>query len=135
MIQPGGHVEVTATREPVVIWSSEHRAWWRAHRRGYCADPAGAGLYTLKEALAATLHVGPEKRIRIEDVPAIERGTNAAPIRDALRHTTSALDTIGSLRTILDAPTLDTIYADVLAAHRMLLLAGSGKMEVWESGI
>lgn len=68
-MEPGKYVIVEATTEPVAIWSSEHNAWWRAERCGYVADPTGAGLYTLAEAIDATHHVGPEKRINLKDAP------------------------------------------------------------------
>lgn len=66
---PGEHVTVAATKEPVAIWSGEHNAWWRANRSGYCIDPVAAGLYSLADAIKATHHVGPEKRITIVDAP------------------------------------------------------------------
>lgn len=68
---PGEHVTVTATKEPVAIWSGEHNAWWRANRSGYCTDPVAAGLYSLADAISATHHVGPEKRISIINAPEI----------------------------------------------------------------
>jgi hypothetical protein len=33
-----------------LVWSNEHRAWWRPKRCGYTEHLAGAGLYTEKEA-------------------------------------------------------------------------------------
>lgn len=33
------------------IWSIEHNAWWKSHRRGCISDLSEAGLYTLEEAL------------------------------------------------------------------------------------
>lgn len=35
-----------------VIWSNEHRAWWRPDECGYCTILAGAGRYTREDALA-----------------------------------------------------------------------------------
>lgn len=66
----GKFVEVYATKEPVGIWSGEHRAWWRANRCGYTASVEAAGRYSLADALDATCHVGPEKQIVIDDLPA-----------------------------------------------------------------
>lgn len=48
-----------------VIWSGEHRAWWRAGRSGYCAELLGAGIYAEEGAGKLTAHCGPEKKIRI----------------------------------------------------------------------
>lgn len=43
-----------------LIWSNEHRAWWRPGRCGYCTSLASAGLYTRDDAMeivtAATLY-------------------------------------------------------------------------------
>jgi hypothetical protein len=33
-----------------LIWSHEHRAWWRANRRGYTTELLGAGLYSPEDA-------------------------------------------------------------------------------------
>lgn len=33
-----------------LVWSNEHRAWWRPERCGYTSDVGGAGLYTEEEA-------------------------------------------------------------------------------------
>ena len=50
----------------VVIWSGEHRAWWRPDGHGYTGDIRYAGLYTLQDARDRTMHCGPEKEICIE---------------------------------------------------------------------
>lgn len=34
-----------------VIWSNEHRAWWRANSRGYAKDFDDAGVYSRGEAI------------------------------------------------------------------------------------
>jgi hypothetical protein len=60
-------VRVTASREPVLIWSGEHRAWWRPNSRGHTVCISAAGRYGLAEALAITRHCGSEKRIVIVD--------------------------------------------------------------------
>ena len=65
----GVHVEATVTGGMVVIWSDEHRAWWRAERCGYTRDIDLAGRYTFSEAAHATHHCGPDKRIRIDAAP------------------------------------------------------------------
>lgn len=51
-------------REPWVIWSHEHRAYWRAERLGYCDFLIGAGVYSEDEAkaLAAEVSRDPSKR-------------------------------------------------------------------------
>ena len=35
-----------------VIWSNEHRTWWRANSQGYTIDLAAAGRYTRAEAIS-----------------------------------------------------------------------------------
>jgi hypothetical protein len=34
-----------------LIWSSEHRAWWRAGGHGYTSKRSAAGIYTMQEAI------------------------------------------------------------------------------------
>ncbi|NOU05324.1 MAG: hypothetical protein HOO99_03995 [Hyphomicrobiaceae bacterium] len=59
-----------------LIWSNEHRAWWKPGRCGYTADIAQAGLYTAEAANAicedATMnwHQAPnEIPVRVADLP------------------------------------------------------------------
>lgn len=33
-----------------LVWSNEHKAWWRADHRGYCFIRASAGRYSFDEA-------------------------------------------------------------------------------------
>jgi len=35
-----------------LIYSYEHKAWWKAHRAGYTTDASQAGHYSQQEALA-----------------------------------------------------------------------------------
>lgn len=35
-----------------LIWSNQHRAWWRADARGYTAHLDAAGRYSRDQALA-----------------------------------------------------------------------------------
>lgn len=35
-----------------VVWSNEHRCWWRADCRGYANSLADAGRYSREDALA-----------------------------------------------------------------------------------
>ncbi len=37
--------------ELYLVWSNEHRAWWRPNSRGYTADVRKAGLYPKSEAI------------------------------------------------------------------------------------
>lgn len=61
---------------PYVIWSNEHRAWWKPGEFGYSTDFAEAGLYDRQIALA--LCIG---RRRMKDgVP----DEIALPYRDAV---------------------------------------------------
>lgn len=38
--------------ETWLVWSAEHRCWWKADRGGYSPTVEGAGRYSLEEALA-----------------------------------------------------------------------------------
>lgn len=58
-----------------MIWSNEHRAWWRPNAAGYTADIAQAGRYTRNDAVkhSATRdqrpgEILPELPIREDDV-------------------------------------------------------------------
>lgn len=61
----GGEVLTDA----VVIWSEEHRAYWRPGAAGYTHHIEKAGRYTLADAKSHTSHCGPEKGIRIRPAP------------------------------------------------------------------
>lgn len=37
--------------EEYLVWSNEHRAWWRPNSQGYTVHLLGAGQYTRDEAL------------------------------------------------------------------------------------
>jgi hypothetical protein len=50
----------------VRIYSDEHRAWWRPFGHGYTDTRADAGVWTKDEAIDATKHCGPEKKITLE---------------------------------------------------------------------
>ena len=59
------------TTEPAawLIWSGEHKAWWRSEARGYCEFVGGAGRYTRSEAQAWLDHAGQEKQLEIVPDP------------------------------------------------------------------
>ena len=38
-------------REPYLVWSNEHRSWWRANSQGYAKSIEEAGVYTREEAV------------------------------------------------------------------------------------
>lgn len=61
----------------VVIWSGEHRMWWRPNASGYSEEFMRAGVYTRAEAEDATRHCGPSKMI------------NIIPLEEAIREHTS----------------------------------------------
>lgn len=59
-----------------LIWSNEHRAWWRPNSMGYTADIAQAGAYSGERATdicdRATFdwHEAPnEVPVRMDDLP------------------------------------------------------------------
>lgn len=57
-----------------LIWSNEHRAWWRASARGYTAGIMAAGRYTRRQALdicrqaiPQAMHVGAAAEIPVRE--------------------------------------------------------------------
>lgn len=62
----------------VLIWSGEHNAYWRPGAAGYTTRLSCAGIYDRAEAESLTSHCGPEKRIELEIVPALECGALSA---------------------------------------------------------
>lgn len=56
--------EVARFANPIVlIYSGEHRAYWRPNGEGYTTDRDCAGRWWLQDAIEQTRHCGPEKRI------------------------------------------------------------------------
>jgi hypothetical protein len=63
-----------------LVWSNEHRGWWRPGAWGYTADPAEAGRFTRERAieicrgaLPTAMHLGvmseiPVRLADLEDV-------------------------------------------------------------------
>jgi hypothetical protein len=60
------------SEQSVVIWSGEHRAYWRAWCSGYTSDLASAGVYPRSVAERAIGGCGPEKRVKIFPVRLIQ---------------------------------------------------------------
>ena len=66
--------------EQYLIWSNEHRAWWRPDRCGYVRDVRGAGRYSRQEAIETSGkgrdgwsdpgRLPDELAINIQDLPA-----------------------------------------------------------------
>lgn len=54
-----------------LIWSGEHRLYWRANANGYTSVRERAGRYTLASAYAATRHCDPDKQIAFERLAAL----------------------------------------------------------------
>lgn len=83
---PGEHVTVEATKQPVAIWSGEHRMWWRSNYSGYTRAPEAIGRYTMQEAIDATHHCGPEKQIFIRDLPeTVGQSPTLADLQEIMR--------------------------------------------------
>ena len=53
------------TEANTVIWSGEHRAYWRPEACGYTQNVAKAGIWPYAEAERMTRHCGPEKLIQL----------------------------------------------------------------------
>lgn len=48
-------IQEALTKEPFLIWSNEHSAWWNPGRAGYTTHLALAGRYSHAEALAISV--------------------------------------------------------------------------------
>lgn len=49
---PQANLEALSTQPLWLVWSNQHRAWWRAASAGYTIRIDEAGRYCLKEALS-----------------------------------------------------------------------------------
>jgi len=47
----------------VLIWSGEHRLFWRGDASSYTPKIGDAGVYDFMDAFQKTKHCGPEKKI------------------------------------------------------------------------
>ena len=65
-------------REPYLVWSNEHHAWWRPNSRGYAKSIEDAGVYSREEAMdiAGTSrngwtvdHTPDEIPVAVSDIP------------------------------------------------------------------
>jgi hypothetical protein len=74
MIRVASYLEALAQRiqretaipeDLVFIWSDEHHAYWGPNRSGYYDNIVHAGVYKMQDAVSATSHCGPEKKIKI----------------------------------------------------------------------
>lgn len=54
--------------EPVLIWSGEHSAYWRAGSSGYTIRLTAAGIYTRAQAEQIAAGCDPSKQITIEPI-------------------------------------------------------------------
>lgn len=61
----------SAESDFVLIWSGEHRAWWRANGNGYTTVREDAGVYTRDDAIRRTAHCDAGKLISIQPTAAL----------------------------------------------------------------
>lgn len=52
----------------VLIWTEEHRAFWRENKSGYTNFIQAAGEYSFEEAFSATKHCDPSKEIEYLEI-------------------------------------------------------------------
>lgn len=56
-----------------LIWSNEHRAWWRPASLGYTTNIRGAGRYTREQAMGICARAIPGMRDEIPpEIPVLE---------------------------------------------------------------
>lgn len=75
--------------EPYLVWSNQHRAWWRANSAGYTNDVTQAGRYERAEAISISFQgrdgwhsqkgVPDELAIAERDVPTFALSTTGHP--------------------------------------------------------
>lgn len=69
--------------EPYLVFSLEHRAWWRAKRAGYCRDVMHAGRYSRKDAMTICADAVPGTAVRLGLLPELPvRLSDLAMIRE-----------------------------------------------------
>jgi hypothetical protein len=74
MTTTDAYEEVAAAGNPIVlIYSGEHRAYWRPDGAGYTTDRDSAGRWWLEDAVRHTSHCGPEKKIEFHRAARPER--------------------------------------------------------------
>lgn len=56
-----------------LVWSNEHRCWWRPSRQGYTQKVASAGRYTREEAIEISRGRGWPSTGIPDEVPVLER--------------------------------------------------------------
>ncbi len=61
----------------VNIYSTEHKAYWRANALGYTLTLKEAGVYTLEDAIYRTYHCGAEKQIKFHFVDSNEETSSS----------------------------------------------------------
>lgn len=92
-----------------LVWSNQHRAWWRPNSAGYTKSVVAAGVYSRGEALSIShdgrdgwtgdTGVPDELPVCIDDLP--------RPLRDALR---SRTDILGVLTDHVDPPEVSPVH-------------------------
>lgn len=56
----------------VLIYSGEHRAWWRPNSQGYTVFSNEAGVYTFQDALFLALGCDASKKLKFQQVDRIK---------------------------------------------------------------
>lgn len=64
--------------EEYLVWSNEHRAWWRPSAAGYTVHMEAAGRYTRDDAIGHSLarddgKVPPEIPVRLADLVEVQK--------------------------------------------------------------
>lgn len=55
-----------------LIWSNEHRAWWRPNSRGYTLDVDKAGRYSRKDAIGYSMVRDQHGGQPLPEIPVLE---------------------------------------------------------------
>lgn len=74
---PGGKAETETMADRYLIWSHEHKAWWRAGGMGYATRIADAGRFSREDAMLICIRAMPGANHVLNELPVREMDVDA----------------------------------------------------------